>query len=248
MKEVAERIKEVVEEEEDTESDEYLKQMDKAFSILEKSGDTQVDSYFKRAEESWIVNSGLDTDEDHPFSSPNADAAVAQMKKDGTYMATMRPIAVKLFAEDVKEDSSVEVKPIFKKKPYVPKSKDPAPDEESGPSLYRLADKEEGDYTLEELDEIKTWWSNKFPNIPLETVEGLIDGKAWGKLLKSARVLISTSAAEGTGYHEAWHVWNLLFNDEKSRKDLYDEARKRTGKDMTDKQAEEFLADEFMDI
>lgn len=222
------------EEDENLHDEEYRASMEKAFSVLEKDDPGQAANYFKRAERSWM-DQLPEPEEEDPFGAI-AKEALNELSKTGKYDATIRPVAIDLFIEDLEADSAVEVKPLFKK------------DSEIKEPPFRLADKEEGDYTLEELNELKTWWSNKFPKIPLKEVTGLIEGKAWGALLKSARVLISTSAAEGTGYHEAFHVWDLLFNDEVTRKKLYTEVRKRTGRDMSDKEAEEFLADEFMDF
>lgn len=99
-------------------------------------------------------------------------------------------------------------------------------------------------FIQEELDDKISWFKEKFPKIPIESIDDkLID--SWGKLTKDGKVLISDLAAEGTIYHEAYHTYSLLFQNELDRVALYNEVRKRLGKEMSDKQAEEFLAEEF---
>ncbi len=50
-------------------------------------------------------------------------------------------------------------------------------------------------------------------------VQGLVDGNAFGKILKDGKILLSESFEEGTEYHEAFHrVWNFyLTPEERSR-------------------------------
>ena len=134
------------------------------------------------------------------------------------------PLAKKRLAEDINSGSAVH------------------PDEEAIDREVKVFNDQ---YERETLKAIK-WFEAKFPNIPLETVKGLIAGKAWGRLVMGTHVLISDLAESGTVYHEAFHVYNVLFNNPAVRKALYEETRKRLGApDMTDKDAEEFLAEEF---
>jgi hypothetical protein len=106
------------------------------------------------------------------------------------------------------------------------------------------------------------WYDTKFGKIiPAEKIKGLIDGNKYGKFTKDLRVLFSEYAIEGTMYHEAFHAVTQVFLTEEQRKELYDEVRKGTGsvevinedgttttknvKKLTDREVEEFLAEEF---
>lgn len=117
-------------------------------------------------------------------------------------------------------------------------------------SFERTVRERKTNYEFEKKSTID-WFKQKFPKIPIEVVNGIIEGRAWGKLVHGSKVLISNVAEEGTTYHEGFHVWNILFNDENSRNDLYVEVKKRLGlqeHEMSDKDAEEFLAEEFRDF
>lgn len=109
---------------------------------------------------------------------------------------------------------------------------------------YRLFIGEEA-ATQAELDAEEKWFRSNFPEIDYTRVKNLIDGKAVGKFLGSGRILISQLAAKGTTYHEAFHVVSQLFFTEKERQALYKEYSNRTGKELTDDQAEEGLAEDF---
>jgi len=90
------------------------------------------------------------------------------------------------------------------------------------------------------------WFNEKFPQIPVHVIEGLIDGKSWGKV-QSAALYLSTVAEEGTTYHEAWHIVTSVFLTEDERQSLYREWRNVTGKaNLSDSDVEEALADEYM--
>lgn len=116
---------------------------------------------------------------------------------------------------------------------------------QSGDELYRVREQNET-FIKEELDSKVKWFSDKFPQIPIKVIQDVLMGDAWGKLTRDGAVLVSDLAAEGTVYHEAYHVYSLLFQSEEERNELYNEVRDRLNRpDMTDKQAEEFLAEEF---
>lgn len=107
---------------------------------------------------------------------------------------------------------------------------------------------EDGPYTIEEKAK-HDWFIKKYPNVPLEIIPGIIKGNLWGQFLKGSKVLISDIAGEGTTYHEGFHVWNVLFNSPENRLKLYDEVRRRLGDDsLTNREAEEILAEEFRDF
>jgi len=100
-------------------------------------------------------------------------------------------------------------------------------------------------YILENIEEKTAWFKQRFPDFPIHTIQGLVGGK-WGKLFEGSKVLISDLAGEGTIHHEAFHVFSQLFLTENELTGLYLEARSRTGqKDLTDRQVEEILAEEF---
>lgn len=106
----------------------------------------------------------------------------------------------------------------------------------------------EKDYSLEDLTNTMAWFKQKFPDLPIEIVKGLIEGKAFGRLTHAGKVLISDLAEEGTIYHEAFHVWSQLFLTDVERTKLYNEKRKELGiTEITDNQIEEILAEDFRD-
>lgn len=126
--------------------------------------------------------------------------------------------------------------------------------EESGDddNLYRIANKEE----IRVFDK-KTetdWLEKNLPNLSndqrIKFVEGLIPvmqsgRKAWG-MFDGAMMTISNVAAPGTVYHEAFHaVFHMLLNEDERSKILND-ARNKYGKDKTQLELEEILADEFI--
>jgi hypothetical protein len=99
--------------------------------------------------------------------------------------------------------------------------------------------------SAEELNESIKWFKEKFPDIKIETVRDLIDNYSEGRLTKEGKVLISELSSLGTTYHEAFHVVSRMFLDKNQRAELYKEAQEITGKEMSEKEAEEYLAEEF---
>lgn len=92
------------------------------------------------------------------------------------------------------------------------------------------------------------WFKERFPNINISRVVGLINGKYWGLFDSAGGVLLSTDAVEGTAYHEAFHTASLLYHDEATRQAVYKEYKDRTGFKGSDAEVEEKLADEFRDF
>ena len=86
------------------------------------------------------------------------------------------------------------------------------------------------------------WFEDKFPGIPIKVIEGLIGGKAYGRTLNAARVLISDLAVQGTTYHEAFHVVMGSFTTPETKSKVFEAYSKLTG--ITDN-VEESLAEEF---
>lgn len=107
----------------------------------------------------------------------------------------------------------------------------------------REANKESEKFDIDK--EIK-WLSTSLPNIPVETVEGLIHiaGKnAWGTF-SNAGITLSNVAAEGTAYHEAFHAVFSLGLNGNERANLMKEASEESK--LTDPvELEEWLAERF---
>jgi len=105
------------------------------------------------------------------------------------------------------------------------------------------------EYEKENIEIAKAWLKKKFPNIPVEVIDGLIQNKAWGKVLISGKVLLSEVAQAGTAYHEGWHVYSQFFITASDRTALYEETRARLNNHkLSDKEVEEILAEDFRDF
>lgn len=92
----------------------------------------------------------------------------------------------------------------------------------------------------------KDWFTKAYPNIPITLIEGLIEGKSFGRFLSSGKVLLSNRANSGTLYHEAFHVTTQLYLTPKELEGLYTEARERlSSHSSSDKQIEEKLAEDY---
>ena len=110
------------------------------------------------------------------------------------------------------------------------------------------------------LDAQLTWFNANMPTdvISLEFVRGLIDNKGIGKFTKDSKILLSDMMnVDGVIYHEAYHAITLRYLTAEQRLELYNEVRARKGKsktfkgemknlsEFTDKEADEWLAEEF---
>lgn len=91
------------------------------------------------------------------------------------------------------------------------------------------------------------WFQEHHPSAVLRFTDGYISEEgAVGRLLEGGDILLSRLWSMDSLYHEAWHRVSLYFMTNKQRKAAYDEVRNRLGnKDLTDFEAEEYLADEF---
>ena len=79
---------------------------------------------------------------------------------------------------------------------------------------------------LEDVDKFKEWLNKVLPQIPLNIVDELIDGKYFGQFLNGT-INMYKLAEEGTGFHEAFEaVWNSYLSAEKQL-DLIDEYKNR---------------------
>lgn len=104
-------------------------------------------------------------------------------------------------------------------------------------------------YNIENIKESEVWFKSKFPNIPISygKFSALTRIGAWGKIETATGVLVDNLAKEGTTYHEAWHVVSLLGLSKEERIKLYNIVREELKDDkITNSQAEEILADDFM--
>ena len=91
---------------------------------------------------------------------------------------------------------------------------------------FRKAIKEE--YQLENLQEAKIWWEERFPQVPFNIAFGLINNKAWG-MIKNATLTLSNLAEVGTVYHEAFEVVNKYMLTPRGRRAIRKEFRRRQG-------------------
>ena len=123
---------------------------------------------------------------------------------------------------------------------------------------FKLVDSEETDYEVEDIEKAEEYLDNVLPQIPLQSVEGLIDNVAWGQL-KDKAILLSTLAKRGTIQHEAYEALQKHFLSPKRIERLREEFRNRKGSfidyqtkksvkysEATDFQIKEELADEYM--
>lgn len=98
------------------------------------------------------------------------------------------------------------------------------------------------------IEEEKAWFKERFPNVDFHVVQNLIANKSWGQF-RGAAVYIYQNAEVGTTYHEAFHVVSQLYLSKTERNTLYNEIRQRQGlSKISDKEAEEILAEEFRDF
>jgi len=112
-------------------------------------------------------------------------------------------------------------------------------------NIYRLVN-DISRYKAMDISAARQWLEQKFPGLPVEMVAGLIDGRAWGQFYKGSKVLLSSLAAVGTEYHEAFHVVSKIFLSSEESNSLYVETRKVLNKPKaTDAEIEEILAEEF---
>ncbi|HEY8362007.1 MAG TPA: hypothetical protein VIK77_03895, partial [Tissierellaceae bacterium] len=111
-------------------------------------------------------------------------------------------------------------------------------------------------------DEESEWFSTAFKNATIVPVIGLIDNVAVGKMVNGTTVMLSNLANGGTLFHEGYHLFVNSFVDPKELRKIYNDVRKRLGnkvvvtqsgtelvekqgKDLTDKEVDEWMAEEF---
>jgi len=108
------------------------------------------------------------------------------------------------------------------------------------------------------VDEAMAWFKERHPDAEVTITE---DGETLGALLQGGNVVFSKTEPDAL-YHEAWHRTSMYFLSPEQRAAVYQEVRERLGEtvvpvsspsgvvfvkgtEMTDNQAEEYLADEF---
>jgi len=110
---------------------------------------------------------------------------------------------------------------------------------------------------IEDFDKVVEWFASRLPNIKVEKVYELIDGKAWGAF-KNSVVYIYENAEIGTAFHEAFEaVWNGYLTTQEQN-ELAEEFRNREGNftnpftketknysEASDYDVKEMLAEEF---
>ena len=116
-----------------------------------------------------------------------------------------------------------------------------------------------------DLDAEMKWFNENMPKdskgnpiVDISMVKGLIDGKAFGKFTKDGNILLSNLLnTKGIVYHESWHAITRRFISPENRAALLDEVRAMRGSTqtfkgetkkmstLTDKEADEWLAEEF---
>jgi len=89
------------------------------------------------------------------------------------------------------------------------------------------------------------WFKERFPNIPINFIQGLIEQKSLGQFLSSGEVLLSDEATIGTLHHEAFHVITQLYLTKEEIDKLYNEASKKYS-NKSRKELEEILAEDFV--
>lgn len=122
----------------------------------------------------------------------------------------------------------------------------PAPNPEDWKLTAKRSSIKTPEYVKANIAKELIWFQKKFPNFPIEVIQGLIENRAYGRFISNSKVLISDLAVEGTTYHESFHVVSRILLTDKQRSILYDEYRQQTGnKNLSDFEVEEALAEEF---
>lgn len=101
------------------------------------------------------------------------------------------------------------------------------------------------------IPDAKAWLKEKLglTDEQIEVTDTAIDVTAAGtKVMGRVRldsIILSEKAPEGVQYHEAWHRVSQLLISEKKRRAIYDKYNKRHKTNLTDKQIDEILAEDY---
>ena len=117
----------------------------------------------------------------------------------------------------------------------------------------------------ENWKKVENWLNKTFPNVPVYRVKNVLKStngeQAWG-MFKNGAIYIYENAEVGTTYHEVFHAVWRMFSDTNERAAVLNELRSRKGTfydvrsgntlnysdpNVTEKQLEEVLAEEFKD-
>ena len=103
-------------------------------------------------------------------------------------------------------------------------------------------------YKVGNIESAKKWLQEKLGVTP-EVTEGLIQvgGYDFGLFgyFYNGVITLSDIMEEGTEYHEAFHLVSRMYLSDYERNKLYNEVRKKEGRNLTAKEAEEILAEDF---
>lgn len=118
-------------------------------------------------------------------------------------------------------------------------------------NLFRLVDQKKHVFDKQKETE---WLQRTLPNLAGDDRLAFFDGlipvmglgrQAWGKF-DGSMMTISSVAARGTVYHEAFHaVFHMLLDSDK-RASILNKAKEYYGRDLDNEELEEMLADDFM--
>ncbi len=106
-------------------------------------------------------------------------------------------------------------------------------------------------YKKGNIEEAVNWVQSKLGVTP-EVTNGLIRVAQFEKplfgLFTKSSIVLSDALEEGTEYHEAFHFVSQLYLTMEERQSLYEVVRGEKGTELTDRECEEILADEFRDF
>ena len=115
--------------------------------------------------------------------------------------------------------------------------------------LFAREKSKETPYIKGDIESAKKWMKEKM-GVDVSIVDGLIYVAGFDKALfgyfYNGTVVLSNAFEEGTEYHEAFHLVSQMYLTLSQRKALYDEVRKKLNNyNLTDREAEEILAEDF---
>ena len=106
-------------------------------------------------------------------------------------------------------------------------------------------------YKKGNIEEAVNWVQSKLGVTP-EVANGLIRVAQFEKplfgLFTNSSIVLSNALEEGTEYHEAFHYVSQLYLTMEERQSLYSVVRGEKATELTDRECEEILADEFRDF
>lgn len=115
--------------------------------------------------------------------------------------------------------------------------------------LFAREKSKEAPYIKGDVESAKKWMKDKM-GVDVSIVDGLIYVAGYDKGLfgyfYNGAIVLSNAFEEGTEYHEAFHLVSQMYLSPSQRKSLYNEVRKKLNNyNLTDREAEEILAEDF---